>query len=663
MPSVSVIIPHYNRSELIRETLLSVQSQDFIDWEVIVVDDGSEPSEWLRLQSYANKQIQIIQRNSLTRGPGCCRNEGLALARGEFVIFLDSDDILSPNAISNRYSRAVEFSDHDFWVFSCAIFKDKPGDTNQLWNSIETDEHPLIRFLKMDGPWCVSSGFWRKSSLIQLGGFNEKIWYGDDAALHIHALLEKLRYQSFPDDTPDCFIRRSDVPRTTNCLSDVLIRKRFEFLREIQALLKHYPDADYHVWLWRRAWFAEAEYLMFIRRYADIPPVKRETIQNLNGLLASFVELYFYVGEQLHRYYKLLFRIWRRAFICFLPSDLFSWTNIKSPSVMDFRQWSEVCDIFDDNGGQLQSKDKVIKLWFTDFWGGFDPRQNWFVSFLSKHFTVELSPRKPDFLIYSCFGFDFLRYSCTRIFFTAENVRPDYRYCDYAFSFDYDKNPKNYRLPLYRLYFSENQITGSRPCKSVEELLGRKFCNMVVSNPNASERIRFFHMLSDQLPVDSGGRTLNNIGYPVADKRTFIKDYKFSIAFENSAYPGYLTEKLFEPWMEYSVPIYWGDPLVENEINPDCFINVSRFCSYEESVDEVIRLQNNSADYIAMVNAPLFRNNRLPSYLKDKHILARFDQIFIQDRSTSTVDRRFQIFTYYLRHLKRVRQLLRLSRT
>jgi hypothetical protein len=102
----------------------------------------------------------------------------------------------------------------------------------------------------------------------------------------------------------------------------------------------------------------------------------------------------------------------------------------------------------------------------------------------------------------------------------------------------------------------------------------QKFCCMVVSNAHAKERIRFFEQLSKYKKVDSGGRFLNNIGRSIDEKMEFIKDYRFVISFENSSSPGYTTEKLIEPMLVNSVPIYWGDPEVGRYFNTKIFVNV-----------------------------------------------------------------------------------------
>ena len=79
----------------------------------------------------------------------------------------------------------------------------------------------------------------------------------------------------------------------------------------------------------------------------------------------------------------------------------------------------------------------------------------------------------------------------------------------------------------------------------------------------------FFDKLSTYKQVSSGGRFRNNIGGAVADKKAFQADHKFAIAFENTSYDGYCTEKLMEAFAAGTIPIYWGDPNVAKDFNPE----------------------------------------------------------------------------------------------
>mgnify|MGYP003437887625 FL=1 len=138
----------------------------------------------------------------------------------------------------------------------------------------------------------------------------------------------------------------------------------------------------------------------------------------------------------------------------------------------------------------------------------------------------------------------------------------------------------------------------------------RKFCNFVVSNSACPERNDFFAKLSKYKMVDSGGRWLNNIGYNLSDKRKFQSEYKFSIAFENNAYrpqhPGYSTEKIMEPMTVNSIPIYWGNPVIDREFNVKSFVNFYDFENVDEVINYIIDLDKDDSKYLEVLKQPWF---------------------------------------------------------
>ena len=93
MPLFSVIIPTYNRRELLLRALASVRAQTFTDYEVIVVDDGSTDGTWEELQALDSRVRALHQHNA---GPGAARNLGAQHATGNYLAFLDSDDLWFP---------------------------------------------------------------------------------------------------------------------------------------------------------------------------------------------------------------------------------------------------------------------------------------------------------------------------------------------------------------------------------------------------------------------------------------------------------------------------------------------------------------------------------------------------------------------------------------
>lgn len=269
-----------------------------------------------------------------------------------------------------------------------------------------------------------------------------------------------------------------------------------------------------------------------------------------------------------------------------------------------------------------------IKIWFTDFWEIFNKYDNYFTNILSRHFNIKVTPDDPDFLIFSFGNKDYFNYkNCIRIFYTGENIRPDFTICDYSISFDYEYyEGRNFRFPLYALLGDVNKLLIPKdPQKILSEKT--KFCNFVYSNNKVTERNQFFQLLSKYKRIDSGGTLFNNIGKKINNKHDFIKDYKFTIAFENSSYPGYTSEKIFDAMLVNSVPIYWGNPNIDTDFNTSSFINVHEYASFEEVIERIIEVDKNDDLYLEYLKQPYFKDNKLNEYVQEDKLLDFFAKI------------------------------------
>ncbi len=200
----------------------------------------------------------------------------------------------------------------------------------------------------------------------------------------------------------------------------------------------------------------------------------------------------------------------------------------------------------------------------------------------------------PDFILFGPYGNDIPKAgNYIRIGYFSENILPDLTICDYAFGIPNENeiNHINYkRIQWHGLnpdslkkQLSENDIDQIIYAKN-------KFCNFIYSN-KVAYREEFFKQLSKYKKVDAPGKSMNNI--PSIDslyqgsfwerKRKYLSSYKFTIAFENYAYPGYQTEKLYDAMQVNSIPIYCGDIDIHKIFNTKSFINVTDYIKLNEN--------------------------------------------------------------------------------
>jgi hypothetical protein len=249
-----------------------------------------------------------------------------------------------------------------------------------------------------------------------------------------------------------------------------------------------------------------------------------------------------------------------------------------------------------------------MKIDFRDFWPGFDYKVHSAFNWIVEDLNLTVNQETPDIVIYSYFGRGPIgNETFKKVFFTGERINPDFSKYDFAFSFEYSEDSRNFRFPLYLWNHSAYESLNKRVKKDWASEKN-KFCNFLYGNGNLSmagvhDRIEFFKKLSDYKKIDSGGSVLNNMGYNIGDKIQWISDYKFTISFENQYSPGYTTEKILDPFIAGSLPIYSGNPLIDADFNTGSFINVSLFKNYEEAIERIIEIDRNNNLYNDIMNA------------------------------------------------------------
>ncbi len=255
---------------------------------------------------------------------------------------------------------------------------------------------------------------------------------------------------------------------------------------------------------------------------------------------------------------------------------------------------------------------------------------------LRHRFAHHCSPSSPtEVPLYADPRYD----KCIKIFTSDECARPPWDECDYAMTSDFLIDDRHLRLPIYvhwMRHFPSHRSIACRPnlrtradlvkdpAADWEAELANKsrFCAFVQTNQHCPLRNCFYDLLAKYKTVDSGGGWLNNLGYQVSDKLDFLPPYKFTMAFENHAYLGYVSEKIVEPMLCNSIPIYWGCPRVVEEFNPRSFV-VATGRRLEDVVEEVAELDRDDAAYVAKLREPWWHGN-VPNRYVALDLVCRF---------------------------------------
>tara|TARA_A100001201_G_C4082595_1_gene199440 strand:- start:33 stop:890 length:858 start_codon:yes stop_codon:yes gene_type:complete len=278
-----------------------------------------------------------------------------------------------------------------------------------------------------------------------------------------------------------------------------------------------------------------------------------------------------------------------------------------------------------------------MKITFSDFWQypkAFDPNNNFFIHIIRDLFEdVEVvEPEDADVMFFSLFGNENGRYKdCKKIFFTGENVRPNFKRCDYSLTFDADEHEgKNFRLPLWYLYIDWFEVNSyDNPDWLIPESYlyndneftqrkKDKFCSIVYGKQIESRINAIQNISSNYKQVDVFGKANPNYYLPDGEKYKLdlISNYKFSLCYENSVTPGYHTEKLLHGKVAGNIPIYYGDKSIGEDFNPDCFINAVDM-SDEELIQKIIELDQSDNLYNKMAKEPIFTEKVFLDNIKD----------------------------------------------
>jgi hypothetical protein len=253
-----------------------------------------------------------------------------------------------------------------------------------------------------------------------------------------------------------------------------------------------------------------------------------------------------------------------------------------------------------------------MRIAFADFWTDFDPHSSVLVDAMLKGHDLEIAPREEaDLLVFSVFGSEHASFVGPKLHVTGENVRPRWDAADFCIGFDHLDHPRYLRLPLTVQVALEDRVFG-RGEPAGPGWQEREFCNFIYHERGTPERRALFESISRYRPVTSPGRFLNNTCAPElsarydrdwrSSKLDYQRRFRFTIAAENAAFPGYTTEKLWDGLAAGTIPIYWGNPRVAEDVDPRAYIDCSAFADFDAVAAHVRRVDEDpglAAAYLA----------------------------------------------------------------
>ena len=198
-PKVSLIMPFFNNKELVSKMIDSIQANTFKAWELLAIDDGSSDETLEYLSHYMeDSRIRFIKREQTPKGAQTCRNLGMNYAQGEYWMFVDSDDYLTPSCISKRLEMIEKRQDLDFMVFPSAVYINGIFEPKAPEDIFGYDMHgdDLKAFARRELPFIVWSNIYRADSIKKASlTWDTELLSLQDADFNVQAILAGLRYE------------------------------------------------------------------------------------------------------------------------------------------------------------------------------------------------------------------------------------------------------------------------------------------------------------------------------------------------------------------------------------------------------------------------------------------------------------------------------------
>lgn len=274
MPIISVVIPAYNAEKTIKETINSVLNQTFQDWELIIINDGSSDQTGEIIQKIIDSKIKLFSYQNA--GVSISRNRGIAKASGEFIAFLDHDDLWTPDKLELQLQALQEHSNAALaysWTDHC----DESGKVIALGRHITMQGNIYENLLVDNFLDTASNPLIRKSALDEVGQFDPTINSSGEWDLWLRLAS---RYPFVGISKTQVFHRVS-----SGAMSASIESHKKECLEVIERTFKQAPESIQHL---KKASLANIYKYLLCKSLEGIP--SREKGRKALGLLGDYIK-------------------------------------------------------------------------------------------------------------------------------------------------------------------------------------------------------------------------------------------------------------------------------------------------------------------------------------------------------------------------------------
>ena len=265
--SISVIIPVFNGAKTIKETIDSILNQIFQNLELIIIDDGSKDTTLEVVKSFSDSRIKVFSYPNA--GLSASRNRGISQAKGEYISFIDADDLWTPDKLESQW-KALQKNPQAAIAYSWTDYIDESSKFIKSGRRIKVNGDAFSKLLLINFLENGSNPLIRQEAFEKIGGFDESLLAAEDIDMWLRLAAN---YEFVCVEKSQILYRVSTSSMSTN-----LKRQETASLKVMERAFS-YPKADKFKDLRKESLSHLYQYLTF--KAIEVPPQKRQTLTAL----------------------------------------------------------------------------------------------------------------------------------------------------------------------------------------------------------------------------------------------------------------------------------------------------------------------------------------------------------------------------------------------